>query len=372
MKRLGELLLARGAVTVSELHTALEMTHRKGGRLGTHLLALGFVEEPALLEALEEQFGVPAVSEHELENVPQPIRDLVPAPLQERLGVTPAGRSGTVLELAMINPLDLAAREAVAEATGMEIRAKVATEAAIHRVVGKTGPMAEGRGAAARRKERRVPPPEAWEGFWSLPPVGPEQLRLMDPGSPPGTSPLMVTFPQLATVVGDASGGREGTLDRPTYLAKLQSAPHRDVVANLLLRHLAHYLDRVALFVVHKDRVVGWSARGDGVLVDDIQSLIIPLDRPSLFVNLRHTGQYYLGPIPPGEANQVLAEALGDPAPQEILALPVRIKGRAVMYALGDSPGMQLAELPVAELADACGKAGLALEVLILRSKIVE
>ncbi len=372
MKRLGELLLAKGAVTVSELHTGLEMTHRKGGRLGTNLLALGFVEEPALLEALEEQFGVPPVTERELESVPESIRELVPASLQQQLGVTPAGRSGNVLELAMINPLDLAAREAVAKATGMEIRPKVATEAAIQRVVGEAGPAPVGGSGEARGRKRRVPPPEAWEGFWSLPPVGPEQLRLMDSGSPPGPPPLVVTFPQLATVVGDAGGGPEGTLDRPTFLAKLQSAAHRDVVANLLLRHLAHHLDRVALFVVHKDRVVGWSARGEGVLVDDIQSLIIPLDRPSLFVNLRHTGQYYMGPIPPGEANQVLAEALGEPAPQEVLALPVRIKGRAVMYALGDSPGMQLAELPVAELADACAKAGLALEVLILRSKIVE
>ncbi len=372
MKRLGELLLSRGAVTVSELHTALEMTHRKGGRLGTHLLALGFVEEPALLEALEEQFGVAAVSERELESVPEAVRDLVPASLQQRLGVTPAGRAGNILELAMINPLDLAAREAVAEATGMEIRPRVATEAAIHRVAGSAGPAAAEGSAPAPRKERRVPPPEAWEGFWSLPAVGPEQLRLMRAGPRPGPSPLVVTFPQLATVAGEVGGGGEGTLDRSTYLAKLQVAAHRDVVASLLLRHLAHHLTRVALFVVHKNRVVGWSARGDGVLVDDIQSLIIPLDRPSLFVNLRHTGRYYLGPIPPGEANQVLAEALGEPPPQDVLALPVRIKGRAVMYVLGDSPGMQLAALPVEELASACDKAGLALEVLILRSKIVD
>ena len=62
MKRLGEILLDRGAIGVTELHTGLEACHYSGGRLGTQLLKFGFVDEHALLEALSEQLNVPPVA----------------------------------------------------------------------------------------------------------------------------------------------------------------------------------------------------------------------------------------------------------------------------------------------------------------------
>lgn len=359
-------------MTVSELHTGLEMTHRKGGRLGTHLLRLGFVEEQALLEALEEQFGVKGVSEDELDNVADSIRSLVPPEISRRFGAVAVGRTGNILEVAMVNPLDLSAREAIATETKMEVRPRVASEVAIRRHAGSTGEEVQQGDRGSRKRSRRVPPPQAWEGFWSLPPADSEQFRRVRTAPHLEPAPLLVTFPQLTTLVGGGMEGPDATLDRAAYLSRVQAVVHRDQVADLLMRHLAHHLGRVALFIVHKNRVVGWSARGEGVLVDDIQSLIIPLDRPSIFLNLQHTGQFYLGPIPPGEANKVLAESLGEPRPEEVLALPVRIKRRPVMYAFGDSVGMRLADVPVQDLADACSKAGLALEVLILRSKIAE
>ena len=360
-------------MTISELHTGLDMTRRKGGRLGTHLLRLGFVEEEALLRALEEQFGVRPIAERELEAVPEAVREIVPPEIRQRYGVVPVARLGNVLELAMINPLDPDAREAVEKATGMMIRPRVATEVAVERFSGELPPEAAlFEGETARGAARgEVPPPEAWDAFWSLPPAGPEAFRRAKPARRGGAPAVEVGFPDLRELVGTGLGDAGDTLEYEAFLARLPSVTHRDQVADLLLRYLNRHLDRVALFVVHKNRVVGWSARGEGVVTDDIQSLIIPLDRPSIFLNLRHAGTYYAGPIPPGEANAVLAEALGTPAPEEVLAVPVRIKGRPVMYAFGDSPGMRLAELPVDEIAEACSRAGLALEILILRSKIL-
>jgi hypothetical protein len=62
MKRLGEILIERGVLALSELHTGLEACRRSGGRLGTQLLRFGFVDEPSLLRALAEQYGVRAVA----------------------------------------------------------------------------------------------------------------------------------------------------------------------------------------------------------------------------------------------------------------------------------------------------------------------
>ena len=54
MQRLGEILIAKGVLSLPELHTALETCHRTGGRLGTQLLEFGYVEERVLLEALSK------------------------------------------------------------------------------------------------------------------------------------------------------------------------------------------------------------------------------------------------------------------------------------------------------------------------------
>jgi len=64
MKRLGEILLERGAIAIAELHTGLEACHYSGGRLGTQLLKFGFVDEHALLEALSEQLEVYRSTSH--------------------------------------------------------------------------------------------------------------------------------------------------------------------------------------------------------------------------------------------------------------------------------------------------------------------
>ncbi len=70
MRRLGEILLDKGALALSELHTGLEACRRTGGRLGTQLLRFGFVDERALLAALSEQYGVPSAAAEVISRAP--------------------------------------------------------------------------------------------------------------------------------------------------------------------------------------------------------------------------------------------------------------------------------------------------------------
>lgn len=58
-KRLGELLLARGAITPAQLDHALQSQRSSGELLGAVFLRLGLVQPETLLEVLSEQFGIP-------------------------------------------------------------------------------------------------------------------------------------------------------------------------------------------------------------------------------------------------------------------------------------------------------------------------
>ena len=63
---------------------------------------------------------------------------------------------------------------------------------------------------------------------------------------------------------------------------------------------------------------------------------------------------------------------LGDPPPLGSLMIPIRIKDRAVAFVIGDNPTEEaVTAARWMQVALALGVAGLALEVLILRKKIV-
>lgn len=58
---LGQILLAREAIRVTDLERALELQSQVGGRLGSLLIRIGALSEDQLLEVLSEQLGLPVL-----------------------------------------------------------------------------------------------------------------------------------------------------------------------------------------------------------------------------------------------------------------------------------------------------------------------
>ncbi len=370
MKRLGELLLERGAIAVSELHTALEACHRSGGRLGTHLLHYGFVDERSLLEALSEQFGVSAVTGTGLAAASQTVRALLPPSMQRRLGVVPYKKAGGRLLVAMVNPADAAAVEEMATFTQLEIRPQVSTETAIAQILEGLTTIAGGEEEPARPPVK-MRDPRQWDRLWEPARVVPGDLRdLLVTEEPADEGMQLATFPELTPLLDVRGFVGDDALDESGLIRRLQQVRHRDEIGRALLSFAVAHLPRAALFAVHKDRILGWLARGEGVVTDDLQSVAIPLDQPSLLVNLAQRGTYYLGSVPPGDGNRTLAESLGQPIPRELVVVPVRIKDRAVAFLVGDNPETGVTGVPVHDLMVAANRAGIAFEILILRNKI--
>ena len=131
MKRLGEILLDHGAIAIAELHTGLEACHHSGGRLGTQLLKFGFVDEHALLEALEEQLEVPSVSAAILRRAPEELQRMVPLHVARRLQAMVFERKNGHLGVAMTTPRSPATLEEIVSYVGMDIKPHVSTEVGI-------------------------------------------------------------------------------------------------------------------------------------------------------------------------------------------------------------------------------------------------
>lgn len=365
MRKLGEILLEKGFVSLDGLRSALEACRRNGGSLGGWLMRLGLLGESKLLEALAEQTGCPPVTALELATAPREIRTLIPLAFAKRHMVVPFARSGRTLDVAMLNPNDLVLLDELASMTGMIIRPHVATEAALSVALAlPAAPAVEG-GAPPpgppRGKERQ------WRQFWTMEGSGPELFQALDAEPWPTPKFRAATFPALAPV---ALGEAPASLALPTLGEALASCTHRDQVAKLVLAALADEGTRVALFSVHHGKVMGWMGRGLVLVEEDLHTFILPLDRPSVFLNLMKGMELHVGALVASEGNEALLEALGTPTPQAAVVVPVRVRGKVVAFLWVDRGEQGIADIPLPEVQEVARLAGLALEMLVVRQKL--
>jgi hypothetical protein len=114
--RAGELLLERGRVTRPQLLSAHDYVRRQGGSLVAALEALGFIDEDTAVAAVAELTRSPTMTAERLARaLPEPeALSLISADLARKHDVVPlALKGGTQLVVAMREPLDTAALEAL-------------------------------------------------------------------------------------------------------------------------------------------------------------------------------------------------------------------------------------------------------------------
>jgi hypothetical protein len=130
-KRLGDLLLEAGLITGEQLQSAI--THQKiaKGRLGSNLVALGYITEETLVDFLSQQMRVPKVDVRHLD-IPVALLKRIPKRMAEQYLLLPVEIKDTkILVLAMADPMDLNAVDSARFATGMHIETVVAAHSAL-------------------------------------------------------------------------------------------------------------------------------------------------------------------------------------------------------------------------------------------------
>ena len=123
MPRLGELLVAASELTAQDIEQALRAQVIWGGRIGTNLVELGYIDLDKLANALSRQHRLPAALGRHFDNSDPVVQAKLPAELAERYSCVPllyAGRGRSQLIVASIAPLDDQAVASIAQALGIE------------------------------------------------------------------------------------------------------------------------------------------------------------------------------------------------------------------------------------------------------------
>ncbi len=135
--RIGEMLVQLGRLDSDQLQSALAHQRQWGGRLGGAIVHLGFLNEPALLDAIGRQLGVPFVEIGD-RTIPPGVLSLVPRKLAETRRVLPLELSKerrAELVVALADPSDLGVIDELAFVSGMRVRPVLVGEADLDRAL---------------------------------------------------------------------------------------------------------------------------------------------------------------------------------------------------------------------------------------------
>ncbi|MBK6405079.1 MAG: hypothetical protein IPF66_08580 [Holophagales bacterium] len=424
-RRIGEILVGGKAVSAELRDRALAQQVRQRGRLCTNLLELGGIREDLLLRALAVQHGVATCAPEDLVEIRPDILRLVPGKLAANLFVVPFRRLGRNLSLAMRDPRDLPALDEISFLTGLAISPFVALDFRVQVALAKyygvsidarypeLAARIEAGGGMVAVAPPKTPKPFLRSSSAVLRPLpagtaaGPFPRPVQEPLPFEAAEPSSVVVPSdpalaptrlpatpvteialgeheersLRTAVEisadpseptSAVGGEETAPlveeEAPADLvASLSGAESRDDIATAVLGEASRLLHRAALFIAQADRVIGWAAVPEPP--DGLRSFSITFSEPSIFASLRNTDGFYVGPCPDLPGNRRVLEALGTAFPTIVAAVPVTLKGKSVLFLLGEArPG----EAPpkAMELKRLGALTAIALEILLLKNRL--
>jgi len=387
MTRLGDILVAIGAVPEAQVREALDGQIIYGGRLGTNLLEMGAVTEENLAQGLGRQHRCPALAGDI--GVEQHALGLLKADRVDRLEAVPLRMEGRRLVVLVRDPRDLAKLDELSFATGKEVRAVVVAESrlfelmrrhyGVHRPMRGVEAVASRmvRHAAAERAAAEAGPDlmdEAdfaalydHDGAGVSTPVPARAPTPAPPGRPPGQRPTPPPLPRrdafqgalvsteevLAALQIDAEKSTErdgraialtqdGGADAPPLsfeeaVQALAGVEGREAIALVVLRCARSHFRRAVLLTVRGRQVHGWEGLGVGLTPQTVARLHVGLDHPGVFQTVVQSQAHFLGPLQKTEANVRFLRALGAGAPRNSFAMPILARGQVVNVLYGDN-----------------------------------
>ena len=365
------------------------------------LIELGFVEERTLAETLSEMHRLKPATSEMMQDISVDVLGMISPKLAERHRVIPLALQDRTLDLAVIEPRSLPSLSAMP---------------GVRKIVPWIAP--EFRVLEALEKYYGVPRRPRYLNICQeldrsisqpAPPPSPNRRRpsaaaeaapgLSMAGVEPDVPPLhlsgtaarsLATTNEIGAEYGYGTSWREiakdlfdgdaeagavradgGKPNLEAAAARISLAQDKDQLGAAILDFLAARTAGSILFSVSSEAARIWDWRGHGFSPDRVRTLRFPITSDSVFTLLLGNS-HYRGPVPDDAGCAWFFNALQVDTPAEIFLAPVHLNDRlvAILYADGGADG----RLPddVEDYLRVARMLSLALNVLILRMKILQ
>ena len=134
--QIGELLIEDNFITREQLDAALARQRHHGGRVGSILIDMGFVDDDDVTSVLSRHYGVPSINLAYFDVDPSLIK-LIPIETAQKYLVIPLSRAGSTLTIATADPRNVLAMDDIKFLTGLNVEPVVASEASIREALEK-------------------------------------------------------------------------------------------------------------------------------------------------------------------------------------------------------------------------------------------
>ncbi|MGN6107947.1 MAG: hypothetical protein ACTHU0_22755 [Kofleriaceae bacterium] len=354
--KLGTLLLRNAAIGLSQLEGALRNQVLYGGRLGTNLVELGFIDLELLSAYLAELTGYPIATPTLLDDADPRLLDRLGSDEAHRLRAVPLGYLGegtATVAVAFVDPTDPAALDGVAQRLGAIVTPYVVPELrALYYLERHFGLPRRARFVRSGRPGSEVGPSE--------------ERRRSQPAQGMVLPPAFTLEPRRRRTTSQAplsatAGGVPVTVGYRVTCERVEGASHREQIADALVEYARGRCDALVAFLIRDGNALGWRSyvAPPGAAPASIDQLSLPLGGASSLQSAHDAGQPFVGP-PPSAARPVekqLWAALGIQAePPHVVVVPVLVKTRAVNLIYAHTlapPSQQLVD----ELTDLAARA---------------
>ena len=319
--KLGTLLLRNAAIGLSQLEAALRNQVLYGGRLGTNLVELGYLDLESLSTYLAELSGLPVATPSLLDAADRALLDRLGGDEAHRLRAVPLSAQDGAIGVAMVDVTDKAALDQLGGQLGGKIVPHVVPELRALYYLEKHYGLP--RRARFVRTQRPGEEPEVVEA----------ERRRSQPASmvmPPAftleprrrKSPSQAPMPDAVPT----------TISYGAACERIDTATDREQIGDAFVDYAKGRFDALVLFLIRDGNAMGWR----GYIASgtrQVDNLSLPLGGASSLQSAHDTGHPFAG-VPPSAARPIetqLWTALGaTPEPVEVVVVPVLVKARAV------------------------------------------
>ena len=408
--KLGEMLVRDGRLSEAQLDAALKAQAKDGGRIGTVLFELGFIDLEALTVYLGLELGIPIATGAMLERAKRAAVRLLQPQQAFKHKCVPLVVQDRQLIAAIEDPHDFATLEALAQITGYRVLPRVAPEVRIYyyieRYYGVARParfvkfLDKPRGDDVQTDAGLPAPP-----LPGLPPVptapvpapGPRpRLRSMKMAKLFDDSEALEleaedlidtldaddAAPAEAAPVTSAVPGRRAHTTIPPIVAPtavqpvqgdvamrtLATATDRNAIVESVLGFAASLFQAAIVFTVRDNFAFGWKAIGNLPGYANVEHLLIPLDAPSVVqAAIAADNGVFHGPLAPSTVNTYFYKVMQTPEPAVVTGGTIAIGKRIVNVLVGH--GAELTPIQLGVLQQVCKSAAEAYARLIAAKK---
>jgi len=365
--KFGEMLIQEQIITAAQLGDALRWQVLYGVRLGRALIEMGYASESVIGEMLSRKHGVPSVGRAEMLSLDTQTISLVPSELAVMHRLIPLGINGRQLRVAMSDPHDRQALDLIAQETGTVVQPLVSPDLltciALEKYYG------------SRCSKNDLPMPRSGS-------IMPEHSAGVPQPAISFCSQVVAEIKSVDLPVEDDDSAHEdpfaqpagqeannGVIELNPFSAQLASARNREDIADATIEDLAPRFNASALVMIRNNEMIAWRAASSRNTISCCNGVTM---RPGTSTPLKATiaGLGYLGEFLPLPDHRPMFDVLQLPPSISFLSIPITMQKRPVAAILAWSDQKTL-EASRVELSGMASKIALALQMLVLRSKIL-